>query len=357
MSGAGAAFVALVDAGGSLLFGLGLAAAAGRVVRAGDSRAGLALAATPWAKVAYDAARGAPSLAWSATGAPAAGAPWGAEGAVGGGALGHAEWLRAALVRHVGPAAPACLLAAWAAVAAWRLGARLVAARRFARAAGALRRGARASWRERLGRREVDVFVSAAHRGAPFAGGLWRPYVCFGAAAYDALAPAERRAVLDHELAHLARHDLVALTALAALADVLWFVPGARAPARRAAELCELGADRAAVAAGASPLDLAAAIVRVAELAPADAGGAALTALVRDAPLVARRVRRPADWPAAPPPGPGRVPRALRPCLVALAVAFVVSASATAGHGTPDVAAPGVGFRIGRPPPPAPTPP
>lgn len=127
---------------------------------------------------------------------------------------------------------------------------------------------ATAAWKERLGWREVDVYLDArASLGAvPFAGGLLRPYVCFPAATHEALLPAERRAALLHELAHVGEWHVPLLVGARLFADLCWFVPGTRWLTRRLAAECELVADDRALREGAGQLELASAMVRTLEL-------------------------------------------------------------------------------------------
>lgn len=119
----------------------------------------------------------------------------------------------------------------------------------------------------RVGRRSVDVYVSDVFAGSPFAGGLWRPYVCIPRASHEALSGAERSAVVAHELAHIRRLDVVWSTLLALAADLLWFCPGVRTLARHIADGIERAADERAVRDGTSGAVLASAVVRIAERA------------------------------------------------------------------------------------------
>ena len=192
-----------------------------------------------------------------------------------------------------GPALLAVLLGLGGAALARRLASRI----RFERQVRLARSAALSLGTVRLGWRTVDVYLSdgPAACPVPFAGGSVRPYVCFPRAAFDALSPAERRAVLEHELGHLRHHDPLLLDLLGAIGCALWFVPGCRWLAARIAAACERLADDAAIAHGAEPRDLAAAMVQVGQLAlaarlrPLPSGVGGLTASRNE---LAARVRR-----------------------------------------------------------------
>ncbi len=207
------------------------------------------------------------------------------------------------LSRRVAPDAPLVVGAVLVGVGAARIGVRLVGWIRGEGARARLRAEARPLGVRRVGRRDVEIFVSPAHAGAPFTGGLLRPYVCFPEATFDALSPAERAACLAHELAHIAHLDLLFAAALDLLGDVLWFLPGRAAVRRRIDASCERLADLAAERAGASPLDLATALVRSARAARRDprprVGPRAPALAARPAH---RRAPRPRAAPALGPP-------------------------------------------------------
>lgn len=116
----------------------------------------------------------------------------------------------------------------------------------------------------------VEVVVTPALVGSPFVEGPGASRVIVPWSSWSALSESERDAVLLHELAHLrGRHPWI-LVGVAAIAGAFAFVPfvsRAERAVRRALEEC---ADEAALSAGACPLSLASALVRIAEL-----GGAA----------------------------------------------------------------------------------
>lgn len=144
---------------------------------------------------------------------------------------------------------------------------RIALAARFEIERRRLRRGSSAHSQgcQRIGRRSVDVYVSEAHRGSPFAGGCLSPYICFPAEIFARLNVAEFRSVLEHERAHLAEHHVELLFAAKLLADLLWFIPFAYYLVFRLEQACERVADARAIGGGAEPLSLASALVSVAE--------------------------------------------------------------------------------------------
>jgi hypothetical protein len=79
-----------------------------------------------------------------------------------------------------------------------------------------------------------------------FSVGLTRPRVVVTTGALKTLQPAELTALLAHEHAHVRRHDALRLLLARAIADGLFFCPGARQLAARLAALAELQADEAA---------------------------------------------------------------------------------------------------------------
>ena len=167
---------------------------------------------------------------------------------------------------------------------------RLRAWRRFGRALA--RDAARGQHGLRLGRATVH---RCARGIGPFTSGVLRPTIWLPARTAG-FGPAERRAILRHELAHI-RHGDVALFALVdLLSDLLWFVPGVGLLAARVHEAAERAADAAAVRRGADPLALASALTTAAQLRLA--GGAAASASGGTA--TARRVRTLLAPPAAP---------------------------------------------------------
>jgi Zn-dependent protease with chaperone function len=125
-------------------------------------------------------------------------------------------------------------------------------------------RGTLVALRRTLGR-TVGVLESAEYRGAPFAAGVRAPFVILPHGLRERLEAPELEAVVAHELAHVARFDLVVLLALEGFAKLCWYVPGVAFARRRVAALLESRADAAALAAGVVPGALARALLVTAE--------------------------------------------------------------------------------------------
>jgi Zn-dependent protease with chaperone function len=301
---------------GALAFGAAclLVAAVLRTFRVGPGRAQLALLAMPWLKLTWDAGRGIPesSFFWQRLlgvrqelGAFQLGLGanhWGPLLQLRLGALhagrhypqSAAEVLDSALTR-LAPRLPLYLTAGVLLISG------LLTTRRLAAwwVHGAARRrgGALPLFVRRTGRRQVRVYVEADHTGAPYAAGVFAPYVVFSAAHYARLSPVQREACLLHELSHVAHGDTWLSPLLALLGDLFWFLPGARWLSRRAAAVMELRADAAAVEAGAGAEVLASVLVQSGEQLHATGPG---VGLLRDSLLV-RRVRRLLVAPEPPP--------------------------------------------------------
>jgi beta-lactamase regulating signal transducer with metallopeptidase domain len=279
------AFDLLVNAVGSFAIAALIVALAVKATRLGPGRAAQALWLVPFAKVVWDAAQGIPGDAffWARlagvrqnigsfmvgagmkTVVPAFHAAFAAITDVGKRPSTIGDYAAVLLTRRIGPSAPLIVAAGALSVVLARVVLRLVRLVLGERERTRLRARACLLEVRRVGRQRVEVFVSSEHRGAPFTGGIVSPYVCFPEATFEVLSPGERAASLEHELAHIAHRDLVLGTALALLEDVLWFVPGRAAVRRRFDAATEALADRAAVKAGASPVDLAMALLRVYE--------------------------------------------------------------------------------------------
>jgi len=129
-----------------------------------------------------------------------------------------------------------------------------------------LARSTRVEWRA-LGRRTVGVYTSSTYAGVPFAGGLLRPYVVLPAGLAERLSPAEREAIIEHELGHIRYFDLALLLPLELLCDLFWFVPGVKWLLVKQRALLEQRADECAVAAGIARESVASALLSAAELA------------------------------------------------------------------------------------------
>ncbi len=178
--------------------------------------------------------------------------------------LSAADLLDTALVLKVSPHAPAIAVALVVFFAAIFLGRRVAGAWRFSRESSRWRADATLLETRRVGRRVVPIWVSPSYVGPPFAAGLLRPYVVLSSATRDRLSDDERRAVIEHELGHIAHFDVVTVSAVVALSDLLWFLPACRWLVRRVRLELELRADEHAVHGGVDPTALASSLVTVA---------------------------------------------------------------------------------------------
>lgn len=180
------------------------------------------------------------------------------------------------LVRHVGPAPLLVVLGFLCAVSA----ALLVLRTRYffawrARLARAEAR-ARCEERVRLPLRTVPVLRALEGDIGPFTSGVLSPRIWLPAT----LGAAERRAVLEHELAHARDADVLWFGVVGVLSDLFWFLPGARWLERRFHDAAERAADACALASGVSARVLATSILaqaraRLPSAPPRMAGSAA----------------------------------------------------------------------------------
>ena len=88
------------------------------------------------------------------------------------------------------------------------------------------------------------VFVAQSTEGLPAVIGLWRPRIVLPADAMHRYSAAERDLMLAHERAHVARGDLVANAAVAALRCLFWFNPLVHLAAMRFRHDQELACDQ-----------------------------------------------------------------------------------------------------------------
>jgi hypothetical protein len=177
-----------------------------------------------------------------------------------------ADLIDTALTVKVSRHAAAIVVVTLLAVGTFSLLRRWLAWRRFDRGARAFRAGARLVDTRRVGRRGVPVLVSASYSGPPFAAGLLRPYVLLSEESLRRLNDEQRRAVVEHELAHVRHLDVLLVGALSYLSAFFWFLPGVSWLVARIRTHVELSADDAAVQAGAEPAALASALVAVGEM-------------------------------------------------------------------------------------------
>ena len=151
------------------------------------------------------------------------------------------------------------------------------------------------SWLRAADRIEVPGVpfpVWRARRGAAgfWLSGLWRPRLIVAGSVLDALTPVELAAAFGHELAHAASRDNVVRLGLAGCPGALSVTSLGRRLEREWAATAEAAADRRAVEDDpATAVELASALVKVARLAPAEAGVMASALGEGD---VGRRVRQ-----------------------------------------------------------------
>ena len=110
----------------------------------------------------------------------------------------------------------------------------------------------------------VDVYVLGAHWQGAFCGGVLRPKVVVTTELLDALDPAERGAVVTHELSHARSRGPLKLVLGQVVVRSFFWVPVLRDLVDRYLLLTEIAADRAAIAAT-SPAALAGALSQVLE--------------------------------------------------------------------------------------------
>ena len=117
--------------------------------------------------------------------------------------------------------------------------------------------------------------------------GLWRHQILLSTGLLMALSPAEIRAVVSHEWGHVSRHDSLRLVLLRWCSEFVWFLPVVRALAQDSARAMEEAADDVAVVLTAQPLELAAALVKAAQV-QAGRRGAAVSVLGEELGVTAR---------------------------------------------------------------------
>jgi beta-lactamase regulating signal transducer with metallopeptidase domain len=137
------------------------------------------------------------------------------------------------------------------------------------------------------------------------------------------LGPLERRSVLAHELAHLARRDPLWQTAALALARALFFQPLNAFARRRLAEIAEYACDDSAVKQTGTPLGMLRSLAAAAErLPPAGYRSVGAAAMVRSGSPLAARVERLASA--------GHEPPRLRGWEIALAAGLIAAVAVAA---------------------------
>lgn len=185
----------------------------------------------------------------------------------------------------------------------------------------------------------VDTYISEAHSGSPFTGGIIFPYICFPSDTYAALSETERDAVWKHERSHVRWRDSAVNISIDFLGDLFWFVPGYQFLKRKILEERELSADNMAVSSGSDPHALSSALLTLCErrlaLGPAPASYAGLF-FGSAKSLVERRVVELSISPKRTTKGLLRAKfqflRSIAGYVVWLIVAVALSASTLGGH-------------------------
>lgn len=141
----------------------------------------------------------------------------------------------------------------------------------------------------------VPVFCTGKDAPTLTVAGVCEPKVLISEAAVAALTPSELRTALKHELAHVRAHDN-----LKKLIFRLSAFPGMAGLERAWSEEAELAADDAAVANFDDALDLAAALIKVSQLAATQPIPALATGLLHSSTALQLRVKRLFSWSKRP---------------------------------------------------------
>jgi beta-lactamase regulating signal transducer with metallopeptidase domain len=225
--------------------------------------------------------------------------------------------------------------------------------RRFARRAAVVRG---AEWTRLLDEcagslrihRPVRLAVSRDH-SVPFALGLGRPAIVIPAAA-EGWSEDRRRAVLLHELAHVARYDCLVQTLAYAAGAMYWFHPGVWWVARRLRVERELACDDRVIEAGTAPREYAGHLLDIAYASGGHRSPALAVSMARPHQLEGRML-------AALDPARNRTVPTLRSRIAAamIAAAFVCPMAgvvpAVVAAGSKDLSVQVVGPTVGVPEP------
>jgi beta-lactamase regulating signal transducer with metallopeptidase domain/HEAT repeat protein len=109
---------------------------------------------------------------------------------------------------------------------------------------------------DRLGIDEAPALLKSSDNTMPFAAGIRRPTIVLPADC-ETWTPAQRDAVLIHELGHVRRHDMIGHTLGRIACAVYWFHPLVWTAARRLRDASERACDDLALRLGARPSDYA----------------------------------------------------------------------------------------------------
>jgi TonB family protein len=102
----------------------------------------------------------------------------------------------------------------------------------------------------------------------PIAAGLWHPVVVVPDDLVDALSPSDLAAIISHERAHIARHDVLGNVVQRAIESLLFFNPWVYLIGRQLVKEREAACDDWAVSAGSSPNSFASCLATLALRVP-----------------------------------------------------------------------------------------
>lgn len=149
------------------------------------------------------------------------------------------------------------------------------------------------AWRQEAGTRAPRVrLTSTEHLDVPIALGVLRPEICVPRRALRDLGPAQQRALVGHELAHLLRRDPFWLSFFTCVERALWFQPLLRLARRGAQRAAEEACDAWAARRTGDPVTLADTLVEVARWITPQRRALAAACMARpDSPLRHRVTR------------------------------------------------------------------
>lgn len=169
-----------------------------------------------------------------------------------------------ALIRYGSSFLPQIIFTIIIAISVFRLVRRVTAVVTFERRRSSLRNSSQ-SIAAGFASSGVDTYISLAHSGSPFTGGIFSPYICFPSDTYSALSAKEAQAVWQHEMAHVRWRDSAINLMIDILGDLFWFVPGYQMLKRQIFCERELSADAGAISSGTNASDLSLAMLTLCE--------------------------------------------------------------------------------------------
>lgn len=118
----------------------------------------------------------------------------------------------------------------------------------------------------RMGIPAPQVGLAQQCRGGAYVAGLRRPFLVISEVLYASLDAEEREGMVAHELAHIARRDLLSSFAVGIVRDLLFFVPGRAWAERSLRRERERAADAHAVTVTSKPAALASSMLKACDL-------------------------------------------------------------------------------------------